>query len=86
MNIGQAGDQGGSAVPDSELANSIERALRRDIRLHLDGLTVTSTQGAVALSGVAHSWPEHDAAIEAAWATPGVREVHDRLVVRPDTS
>jgi osmotically-inducible protein OsmY len=35
----------------------------------------------VTLSGVVRSWAEHDEAIAAAWATPGVTEVHDHIKV-----
>ena len=33
------------------------------------------------INGNVRSWAEHDEAIEAAWAAPGVTSVHDRLTV-----
>jgi len=35
----------------------------------------------VTLSGSIDSWVEHDAAVNAAWAAPGVRAVDDEIVV-----
>jgi osmotically-inducible protein OsmY len=35
----------------------------------------------VTLSGHVDSWVEHDAAVNAAWAAPGVRTVEDAIVV-----
>jgi osmotically-inducible protein OsmY len=35
----------------------------------------------VTLSGHVDSWVEHDAAVNAAWAAPGVRAVEDEIVV-----
>ena len=32
-------------------------------------------------AGVGRSWAEHDEAIAAAWAAPGVTEVHDHIKV-----
>ena len=37
--------------------------------------------GTVTLSGHVSSWLEHDAAVNAAWAAPGVRAVEDEIVV-----
>ncbi len=33
------------------------------------------------LSGHVDSWVEHDAAVNAAWAAPGVRAVEDQIVI-----
>jgi len=35
----------------------------------------------VTLHGKVRSWAEHDEAIDAAWAAPGVTSVHDGLTV-----
>jgi osmotically-inducible protein OsmY len=35
----------------------------------------------VMLSGAVGSWVEHDAAVAAAWAAPGVNAVEDRIVM-----
>jgi osmotically-inducible protein OsmY len=64
-----------------EVARSIESALRRDARLDADSVTVGSSNGTISLSGAVSSWSEHDAAVAAAWAAPGVTAVEDMLVV-----
>ena len=69
-------------TPDvSEVKDTITRALERDARRDADSVDVTTTDGIVTLSGVVRSRAEHDAAVAAAWATPGVREVVDQIVV-----
>jgi osmotically-inducible protein OsmY len=35
----------------------------------------------VTIDGNVSSWAEHDEAIDAAWAEPGVRSVDDRMTV-----
>jgi osmotically-inducible protein OsmY len=64
-----------------EVARSIESAFRRDARLDADSVTVGSSNGTISLSGAVSSWSEHDAAVAAAWAAPGVTAVEDMLVV-----
>lgn len=63
------------------IEESIKNAFQRDARLDAEQLTVRSEDSAVVLSGIVHSWREHDDAIHAAWAAPGVTRVTDRLVV-----
>jgi osmotically-inducible protein OsmY len=36
----------------------------------------------VSLTGTVRSWSEHDAALAAAWAAPGVSRVQDNVTVR----
>ena len=68
--------------PDGrDLENDISGAFVRSARLDANGLSVSTSPGTVTLSGVVHSWAEHDEAIAAAWAAPGVTEVHDRIKV-----
>jgi len=43
---------------------------------------VDTINGTVRLTGTVNSWSEHDAAVAAAWAAPGVIEVDDRVSVR----
>jgi osmotically-inducible protein OsmY len=43
---------------------------------------VTARDGEVTLTGRVSSWEEHDGAVAAAHAAPGVRSVNDQLVVR----
>jgi len=61
---------------------AIKKALERDAKIDADNLTVDSLNGTVTLKGDVGSWSEHDAAIAAAWAAPGVANVNDRISVR----
>jgi osmotically-inducible protein OsmY len=42
---------------------------------------VDTYNGTVSVSGTVSSWSEHDAALAAAWAAPGVTDVGDHIVV-----
>jgi osmotically-inducible protein OsmY len=64
-----------------DVQHSIKKALERDAKLDADNLVVASSDGAVTLRGSVRSWSEHDAAVGAAWAAPGVRTVHDHLTI-----
>jgi osmotically-inducible protein OsmY len=64
-----------------DVQQSIKKALERDAKLDADSLVVASSDGTVTLRGSVRSWSEHDAAVGAAWAAPGVRTVHDHLTV-----
>ena len=44
-------------------------------------ITVIMRDGKAILTGTVRSWAEHQAAEQAAWAFPDVREIDDRLVV-----
>ena len=68
--------------PDGrDIGSDISGAFARSARLDANGLSVSTSPGTVTLSGVVHSWAEHDEAIAAAWAAPGVTEVHDRIKI-----
>jgi osmotically-inducible protein OsmY len=62
-----------------EVNDRIEQAFRRNAALDARDVTVESAGGKVTLRGAVRSWVEHDAALEAAWAAPGVTSVDDRL-------
>jgi osmotically-inducible protein OsmY len=64
-----------------DVAHWIKKAMVRDARLDADGLDIGITGGSVTLIGTVSSWPEHDAAMAAAWAAPGVTNVNDRIAV-----
>jgi osmotically-inducible protein OsmY len=64
-----------------DIQHSIEKALQRDAKLDAEGLSVETRGNLVKLSGPVSSWVEHDAAVDAAWAAPGVTDVEDRIVV-----
>jgi osmotically-inducible protein OsmY len=69
-------------TPDAgDVQGSIRKAFKRNATLDADDLSVTSDNGTLTLSGTVSSWAEHDEAIDAAWAAPGVTSVDDRMTV-----
>lgn len=63
------------------VTDAIQSAFKRDAKIDADNLSVATSNGTVTLSGSVRSWSEHDAAVAAAWAAPGVTTVNDRLTV-----
>jgi osmotically-inducible protein OsmY len=72
---------GGASRTISGVSGGIQKAFKRDAKIDADNLTVAASDGTVTLSGSVRSWSEHDAAVAAAWAAPGVTTVSDRLTV-----
>jgi osmotically-inducible protein OsmY len=71
-----------SPTPDAgDVAGDIESAFKRSAKLDANDLTVATSSGTVTVSGTVSSWSEHDDALAAAWAAPGVRKVNDRITV-----
>jgi osmotically-inducible protein OsmY len=64
------------------LADGIEAALIRSAQTDADRIRVTARDGEVTLTGRVSSWEEHDGAVAAVHAAPGVRSVNDQLVIR----
>ena len=64
-----------------DVKDSIKDAFKRNARLDADDLTVKTSNGTVTIEGVVSSWDEHDEAMTAAWAAPGVTAVKDRMTV-----
>ena len=64
-----------------DIEQSIRDAFVRQARLDAVSVRAESSDGTVTLTGVVESWSEHDAAVAAAWASPGVTSVVDELVV-----
>ena len=64
-----------------DVKHSIKKALERNAKLDASDLDVESSHGTITLSGVVDSWANHDAAVAAAWAAPGVTNVNDNIVV-----
>jgi len=64
-----------------DVRDSIKQALERDAKLDSDGIAVETVDGHAILTGNVRSWAEHDAAVAAAWAAPGVTAVDDRLSI-----
>jgi osmotically-inducible protein OsmY len=65
----------------ADVMHSIKKAFKRDASLDAEALSIDTFDGTVTLSGHVDSWVEHDAAVNAAWAAPGVRAVEDEIVV-----
>ena len=64
-----------------DVQESIKKAFKRNARIDADDLYVSTDNGMVTLDGNVSSWAEHDEAIDAAWAAPGVKSVNDDLTV-----
>ena len=60
---------------------SIKKAFKRNAALDAKDLQVSTDNGSVTVKGTVSSWAEHDEAIDAAWAAPGVTSVNDDLTV-----
>jgi osmotically-inducible protein OsmY len=70
---------------EPDLRTRITDALVRNAQVDASALRVITEPGTVTLEGSVSTVAEHDAALAAAWAAPGVSEVHDRLVITPRT-
>jgi osmotically-inducible protein OsmY len=64
-----------------DVKESIRKAFKRNAALDADDLHVSTDNSTVTVKGTVSSWAEHDEAIDAAWAAPGVSSVHDHLTV-----
>ena len=64
-----------------DVEESIKKAFKRNAALDADDIFVTTDNGTVTINGTVSSWAEHDEAIDAAWAAPGVTFVDDRMTV-----
>jgi osmotically-inducible protein OsmY len=64
-----------------DVQESIKKAFKRNAALDAKDLDVSTSNGSVTLKGTVSSWAEHDEAIDAAWAAPGVMSVEDDLLV-----
>ena len=66
----------------TDTQESIKKAFQRNAALDADELTISTLNGAVTVKGTVRSWAEHDEAIDAAWAAPGVTSVRDDLTIK----
>ena len=64
-----------------DVQGSIKKAFKRNATLDADDLFVTTDNGTVTVNGTVSSWAEHDEALDAAWAAPGVTSVQDEMTV-----
>jgi osmotically-inducible protein OsmY len=70
-------------VSTTEVKAKILAALSRQAALDARHIEVETHDGTVVLKGQAHSRYEAEAAARAAWATPGVQKVENRIEVVP---
>ncbi len=64
-----------------DVQESIKKAFKRNAKIDADDLYVSSDNGTVTIDGTVSSWAEHDEALDAAWAAPGVTSVRDDMTV-----
>jgi osmotically-inducible protein OsmY len=64
-----------------DVEHSIKKAMERNAKLDAESVSVESSNGTVTLRGTVSSWADHDEAIDAAWAAPGVTNVKDHILV-----
>jgi osmotically-inducible protein OsmY len=69
----------GPSVHDVE--HAIKKAMERNAKLDAKSVSVESSNGTITLHGTVSSWADHDEAVSAAWAAPGVTRVKDHIVV-----
>jgi osmotically-inducible protein OsmY len=70
-----------SLVRVGDVKSKIEAALKRSAGIDAKNVIIETDDGSVTLSGLVRSWAEHDDALTAAWAAPGVTKVVDHLAV-----
>jgi osmotically-inducible protein OsmY len=64
-----------------DVKDSIKKAFKRNAALDAGDLHISTDNGTVTVKGTVSSWAEHDEAIGAAWAAPGVSSVRDQMTV-----
>lgn len=68
-------------VSATQVKEKIEAALDRQAKADGKSIKIETAGGKVTLTGHASSWQSTEDATDAAWATPGVTEVVDRMTV-----
>jgi len=71
----------GAEPSGDEVEHGISDAFKRNAKLDAKDLHVKTEGRTVTLEGTVRSWAEHDEAVEAAWAAPGVQQVKDKILV-----
>jgi osmotically-inducible protein OsmY len=72
-----------SPVQAAEVKDTIQKALHRNTDIEAARITVETDGGRVILGGTVRASYEREIAERAAWSTPGVVEVLDRIAVEP---
>jgi osmotically-inducible protein OsmY len=67
------------ALSSALVKADIEAALKRRAAADAQQISVAVSGSDVTLTGTVHSWSERELATSSAWATPGVRNVVDKL-------
>jgi len=70
-------------VSNTDVGEEIKAAFRRNADVDARRITVTSYDSTVDLWGNVHTWTEKREAERAAWAAPGVTDVHSHLRITP---
>jgi osmotically-inducible protein OsmY len=65
----------------ADVERSIKKAFKRNAAFDADDLMVSTADGTITVKGTVRSWAEHDEALDAAWAAPGVTSVRDDLTI-----
>jgi osmotically-inducible protein OsmY len=68
-------------VRPGDVKSKIEAALKRSAEVDAKHVIIETSDGNVTLRGEVRSWAEHDDALGAAWAAPGVMKVIDHLSI-----
>jgi osmotically-inducible protein OsmY len=68
-------------VQSADIKENIRKALERKADLEADNIRVETIGDRVVLKGSARSWNERKAIAHAAWSTPGVSLVEDKIVI-----
>ena len=68
-------------VEPTNIKENIRKALERKADLEADNIRVETIGDRVVLRGSARSWNERKAIAHAAWSTPGVALVEDKIVI-----
>jgi osmotically-inducible protein OsmY len=66
----------------NDVHRRITAALHRDADIDAHSIVVESNNGEVFLTGTISTWAERERVEAAAWAAPGVTQVHDNLRLR----
>ena len=64
-----------------DVEHLIKKAMERNAKLDAESVSVESSNRTITLRGTVSSWADHDEAVGAAWAAPGVTNVKDHILV-----